>query len=92
LVKLCNKRLGNWITVSRNDSGMQVTGIKPFDDREVAATTLKHGIHGEPLSINFHDDSPRHRLLLGFVALGRARDTNHGEGMGATFEDLQRRL
>jgi len=92
-VEFCNDRLGHWMTVGANDSGMQVLGrfIRPFDDRQVAAAALKRGIHVQPLSINFHDDPPQHGLLLGFAALADRQIELTVRGLRAAFEDLQRR-
>jgi GntR family transcriptional regulator/MocR family aminotransferase len=90
-VELCNNRLGRWLKVSENDSGMQVTGrfVRPFDDIKFAAAALRRGVHVQPLSINFHYDKPEHGLLLGFAALDERETRRAVAALQAAFEHFE---
>jgi GntR family transcriptional regulator/MocR family aminotransferase len=91
-VDLCNTRLGAFMTVRENDSGMQVTAhfTAPLDDRAVAEAALARGVHVQPLSINFHVDEPRQGLLLGFAALDEKEARAAVDGLAAALGDLER--
>jgi GntR family transcriptional regulator/MocR family aminotransferase len=91
-VALCNARLGRWLSVSENDSGMQVVARfkSSLDDRAVVAAAMAHGVHVQPVSVNFHHDPPEQGLLLGFAALGE-RDTRLALGrLAAALEEVDR--
>jgi GntR family transcriptional regulator/MocR family aminotransferase len=70
-VRLCAEHLGEWITVSENDSGMQLLASfrQPLDDRDVVAAALAEGIDVQGISPNYHGGAPEHGLLLGYAAL-----------------------
>ncbi|MCR4282291.1 MAG: PLP-dependent aminotransferase family protein [Bauldia sp.] len=70
-VDLCREHLAEWMTVSENDSGMQLLGrfIRPFDDRRVAEMALSYGVDAQPVSANYVCDDPQHGLLLGYARL-----------------------
>jgi len=91
-IELCRRHLGQWMTVSENDSGMQVFGRfrLPLDDREVAAAALPHGIDVQPVSINFHHDEAEHGLLLGYAGLNGEQTVRAIAALQATFQDLAR--
>ena len=91
-VELCRQHLGPWMEIAENDSGMQVFGRfrQPFDDRAVAAASLRHGLDVQPVSINYCCDPPEHGLLLGYAALDDATAVKAIKALRASFEDLAR--
>lgn len=70
-IVLCQKHLSEWISVSDNESGMQVLArfTSAMDDRRIAEIGNRHGIDLQPISINYHHTPPEHGLLLGYAAL-----------------------
>jgi GntR family transcriptional regulator/MocR family aminotransferase len=70
-IALCKTHLSDWISVSDNDSGMQVLArfTSAMDDRHIAEIGNRHGIDLQPISINYHYTEPKHGLLLGYAAL-----------------------
>ena len=70
-VRLCAAHLGDWLTVSENDSGMQLLASfrQPLDDRDVVAAALSEGLDVQGISPNYHSGQPEHGLLLGYAAL-----------------------
>lgn len=70
-IALCRKHLGPWITVSDNDSGMQVIArfTGGMDDVKIAEIGCAHGIDLQPISINYHHKTPEQGFLLGYAAL-----------------------
>jgi GntR family transcriptional regulator/MocR family aminotransferase len=91
-VALCRQHLARWMTVAENDSGMQLLGrfVASFDDREVAAEALRHGIDVQPVSINYHHDDPEHGLLLGFAGLTVRETLAAIVALRETFQVLER--
>ena len=91
-IELCHQRLAQWMTVTENDSGMQVLGrfVFPFDDRAVAAAALARGIDVQPVSINYGHDEPEHGLLLGYAGLNGEQMMQAVTALRATFQDLAR--
>lgn len=71
LVELCERHLSPWLSITANDSGMQLLASfrSPWDDRRLAAAVLRHGLDVQPNSINYRRETPEHGLLLGFAAL-----------------------
>jgi GntR family transcriptional regulator/MocR family aminotransferase len=92
LIELCQARLAPWISISANDSGMQLFARfrRPWDDRTVAAAALRHGVDVQPASINYRYQVPEHGLLLGFAALDEKAMSAAMDGLRATFSDLDR--
>ena len=92
LVQLCEDRLARWISVSANDTGMQVLARlrSSWDDRAVAAAALRRGVDVQPASINYKYQVPEHGLLLGFAALDEKAMIAAVAGLEAAFGDLQR--
>jgi GntR family transcriptional regulator/MocR family aminotransferase len=90
-VDLCAEQLSRWISVTENDSGMQLLGrfVMPFDDGAVAAAALRHGVDVQPISINFHHDPPEHGLLLGFAGLEERDVLPTILALRATFRELE---
>ena len=70
-IALCQKHLSEWISVSDNDSGMQVLArfTSAMDDEKIAEIGNAYGIDLQPISINYHHKVPEHGLLLGYAAL-----------------------
>ncbi|MEW9834261.1 PLP-dependent aminotransferase family protein [Mesorhizobium marinum] len=70
-VKLCREHLGEWVTVSENDSGMQLLArfTQPLNDFDVVAAANKEGLDVQAVSINYHSTTPEHGLLLGYTAM-----------------------
>ncbi len=91
-VRLCAGHLGEWITVSENDSGMQVMArfTRPWDDREVVAAALEEGLDIQSVSMNWHCTAPEHGLLLGFAAHDERQALRIVAALRATFERLDR--
>lgn len=91
-VELCKKHLSSWMSITENDSGMQVLAkfVKPLNDQTVAAVALKHGLDVQPISINFYKDPPEHGLLLGFARLDEREMAAAIRLLKATFLDAER--
>jgi GntR family transcriptional regulator/MocR family aminotransferase len=70
-VRLCHEHLRDWLTVTENDSGMQILARfrQPLDDRAVAAAALREGLDVQGISTNFLGPATEHGLLLGYAAL-----------------------
>ena len=94
LIDLCEDRLAPWISVSANDTGMQLLARLrlPWDDRAVARAALHRGVDVQPVSINYRYQTPEHGLLLGFAALDEKAMNAAVAGLEAAFGDLQRDL
>ena len=92
-VELCRKHLADWTTVEENDSGMQVfASLAPgFDDCDVAAVALRHGVDVQPVSIDYHGDQPRNGLLLGFAALDQGEAERGVLTLRAAFLEIEGR-
>jgi GntR family transcriptional regulator / MocR family aminotransferase len=92
LIRLCEDRLAPWISVSTNDTGMQLLARlrPPWDDREVAGAALRRGVDVQPVSINYRYQVPEHGLLLGFAALDEKAMIGAVAGLEAAFGDLER--
>jgi GntR family transcriptional regulator/MocR family aminotransferase len=90
-VDLCAEHLARWISVTENDSGMQLLGrfVMPFDDGTVAAAALRHGVDVQPISINFHHDPPEHGLFLGFAGLEEKDVLPTILALRVTFRELE---
>jgi GntR family transcriptional regulator / MocR family aminotransferase len=91
LIELCEDRLAPWISVSANDTGMQLLARlrPPWDDRTVAAAALRRGVDVQPVSINYRYQVPEHGLLLGFAALDEKEMNAAAAGLEAAFSDLE---
>lgn len=94
LIDLCEDRLAPWISVSANDTGMQLLARlrPPWDDRAVAGAALRRGVDVQPVSINYRYQVPEHGLLLGFAALDEKAMNAAVAGLEAAFGDLERDL
>ena len=94
LVDLCEHRLAPWISVSANDTGMQLLArLRPsWDDRAVAEAALRRGVDVQPVSINYKYQAAVHGLLLGFAALDEKAMSAAVAGLEAAFCDLERDL
>jgi GntR family transcriptional regulator/MocR family aminotransferase len=70
-VGLCEEHLGEWISVSENDTGMQLLASfkRPMSDRDVVAAAVKEGLDVQGISNNYHSTMPEQGLLLGYTAL-----------------------
>lgn len=86
-VSLCEEHLSEWISISENDSGMQLlaTFRKPFNDSAVVAAALQEGLDVHPMSINYHSTEPQHGLLLGYAALDEREMLRAVRALRATF-------
>ena len=67
---LCEKELAPWLSLRRTDAGIQLVGLfhRKLDDRVVAAAAAEHGVNVSPLSLQYHQASKRHGLVMGFAA------------------------
>ena len=94
LIDLCEDRLAPWISVSANDTGMQLLArLRPrWNDRAVAGAALRRGVDVQPVSINYRYQAPEHGLLLGFAALDEKAMNAAVSGLEAAFGDLERDL
>ena len=91
-VALCRERLGQWLRIEENDSGMQVLArfVRPIDDCRFAEVALRHGVDVQPVSIDYHCDVPEHGLLLGYAALSSSKAERAVRALRATFLSLDR--
>jgi GntR family transcriptional regulator/MocR family aminotransferase len=90
-VELCRDLLGRWLRVEENDSGMQVLArfIEPSDDCEFAAAALRNGVDVQPVSIDYHCDTPESGLLLGFAALSTSQAEKAVRALRKTFLEFE---
>lgn len=91
-VELCRRHLDRWLTIGESDAGMQLVARfkMAFDDRELAATALEHGVDVEPLSSCYFHDSPEHGLRLGFAGVGEEATLAGVLALRETFRRLER--
>lgn len=91
-VRLCHEHLDEWITVSENDSGMQLLASfrKPMLDAEVVSAALREGLDVQGVSINYHSTLPQHGLLLGYAALDERQVLRAVLALRAAFMRLDR--
>lgn len=91
-VQLCEEHLAKWITVSENDSGMQLLARfkLPLNDADVVAAAVKEGLDVQGISINYHSTPPEHGLLLGYAALDERQILRAVLALRATFMRLER--
>lgn len=90
LIGLCEERLAPWLSISANDTGMQLFArLRPqWDDRIVAEAALRRGVDVQPVSINYWHQTPEHGLLLGFAALDEKAMSVAMTRLQAAFTDL----
>jgi GntR family transcriptional regulator/MocR family aminotransferase len=91
-VKLCREHLGEWVTVSENDSGMQLLARfnRPLKDVDVVAAAVKEGLDVQAISINYHSTEPEHGLLLGYAAMDERQILRAVLALRAAFMRLER--
>jgi GntR family transcriptional regulator / MocR family aminotransferase len=91
-VKLCREHLGEWVTVSENDSGMQLLAsfTRPLNDVDVVAAAVKEGLDVQAISINYHSSEPEHGLLLGYAAMDERQILRAVLALRAAFMRLDR--
>ena len=91
-VAACRARLDPWLTVNEIDTGMQVIGRfkEPFDDGEVLAAALRHGVDFSRLSTQYRHSTPEHGLLLGYAGVGQEQARTGIERLRRAFEDIDR--
>ncbi len=92
-VKLCREHLGEWVTVSENDSGMQLLAsfARPLNDLDVVAAAVKEGLDVQAVSINYHSTEPEHGLLLGYAAMDERQILRAVLALRAAFKRLDKR-
>jgi GntR family transcriptional regulator/MocR family aminotransferase len=90
-VKLCREHLGDWVTVSENDSGMQLLASfkRPLADVDVVAAAVKEGLDVQAISINYHSTAPEHGLLLGYAAMDERQILRAVLALRAAFMRLE---
>ncbi|MER9880749.1 PLP-dependent aminotransferase family protein [Mesorhizobium sp. M0118] len=91
-VKLCQEDLAEWLTVTENDSGMQLLAsfVRPYKDSDVVAAALKEGLDVQGISINYHSTEPEHGLLLGYAAMDERQILRAVLALRAAFLRLDR--
>ncbi|MER8368848.1 PLP-dependent aminotransferase family protein [Mesorhizobium sp. M0991] len=91
-VKLCQEHLAEWLTVTENDSGMQLLAsfLRPYKDSDVVAAALKEGLDVQDISINYHSTEPEHGLLLGYAAMDERQILRAVLALRAAFLRLDR--
>ncbi|WP_246691884.1 MULTISPECIES: PLP-dependent aminotransferase family protein [unclassified Mesorhizobium] len=91
-VKLCQDHLAEWISVSENDSGMQLLASfkRPYKDSDVVAAALSQGLDVQGISINYHISEPEHGLLLGYAAMDERQILRAVLALRAAFIKLDR--
>ena len=69
-IELCDEYLGEWLSLRRTESGIQLVGLfhADLDDCGIAAAAGKHGVNVSPLSIQYRHDRTRRGLVMGFAA------------------------
>lgn len=92
-VRLCREHLADWLTVTENDSGMQLMAsfTRPFNDRDVVAAAAREGIDMQGVSINYHSTEPEHGLLLGYAALDERQMLRAVMALRTTFLRMETR-
>ncbi|WP_246737571.1 PLP-dependent aminotransferase family protein [Nordella sp. HKS 07] len=92
-IALCRKHLGSWITVSDNESGMQVIArfTSGMDDVKIVEIGHAHGIDLQPISINYHHKIPEQGLLLGYAALNERDIQTAVMALKASFAEARKR-
>ncbi|MDR6294568.1 MULTISPECIES: rhizopine catabolism transcriptional regulator MocR [Inquilinus] len=68
---LCQDQLGDWMTLSAGEAGIQMVGLlrDGLDDRRVAAAARARGVNLAPLSIQYRHGAPRQGLVLGYAGV-----------------------
>jgi GntR family transcriptional regulator/MocR family aminotransferase len=91
-VELCRRHLGEWLTVSENDSGMQLLArfTRPYSDREVTEAALEEGLDVQGISMNYHLSEPEQGLLLGYAAMDERQILRAVLALRAAFMRLDR--
>jgi GntR family transcriptional regulator/MocR family aminotransferase len=91
-VKLCEEHLADWVTISENDSGMQLLASfkRPFKDSDVVAAAVTEGLDVQGISINYHSTEPEHGLLLGYAAMDERQILRAVLALRAAFVRLER--
>ncbi|WP_245274384.1 PLP-dependent aminotransferase family protein [Mesorhizobium sp. L2C066B000] len=91
-VKLCQEHLAEWLTVTENDSGMQLLAsfTRAYKDSDVVAAAVKEGLDVQGISINYHSSEPEHGLLLGYAAMDERQILRAVLALRAAFMRLDR--
>jgi GntR family transcriptional regulator/MocR family aminotransferase len=91
-VALCREHLAEWLTVTENDSGMQLLAsfVRPYKDGDVVAAAVKEGLDVQGISINYHSSEPEHGLLLGYAAMDERQILRAVLALRAAFIRLDR--
>ena len=55
----------------------------------MAAAALRHGVDVQPVSINYHHDTPEHGLLLGYAGLNARETLAAIMALRETFQGLE---
>jgi len=91
-VQLCREHLGEWVTVTENDSGMQLLASfkRPLNDIDVVAAAVKEGLDVQAVSIDYHSTEPEHGLLLGYTSMDERQILRAVLALRAAFMRLDR--
>ncbi|MBL8578808.1 MAG: PLP-dependent aminotransferase family protein [Mesorhizobium sp.] len=91
-VQLCREHLGEWVTVTENDSGMQLLASfkRPLNDLDVVAAAVKEGLDVQAVSIDYHSTEPEHGLLLGYTSMDERQILRAVLALRAAFMRLDR--
>ena len=91
-IALCREHLSEWMSVTENDSGMQLLGrfTRPYSDADVVAAAVKEGLDVQGISINYHSTKPEHGLLLGYAAMDDRQIVRAVLALRAAFMRLDR--
>jgi GntR family transcriptional regulator/MocR family aminotransferase len=69
-IDLCERHLGDWLSLRRTESGIQLVGLfrDNLDDRKIAAAAQEQGINVSPLSIQYRHQGVKRGLVMGFAS------------------------
>jgi GntR family transcriptional regulator/MocR family aminotransferase len=69
-IDLCERHLGDWLSLRRTESGIQLVGLfrDNLDDRKIAAAAQEQGINVSPLSIQYRHQGVQRGLVMGFAS------------------------
>lgn len=92
-MKLCREELADWITVAREQVGMQLVGHcqRRVADRDVAAAAAQRGLHVAPLSVHYRHGNADQGLVLGYASADEAAARKGVGLLRDSFQDASAR-
>jgi len=70
-VGLCQRHLGEWLSIEENDAGMQLVGrfLYDIEDETLWKAAQKQGVNFSPLSRLFFKNPPDQGAILGYAGI-----------------------